>query len=94
MKFLTEFANLKIRELLKILEKPSYDHLVNTGVYIFEPNVFKFLKKESKMDINNLIDILRSNNQRIGVYPLSSDSWFDFGQWNEINKNMSQANKF
>ena len=46
------------------------------------------------MDINNLIDILRSNNQKIGVYPLSSDSWFDFGQWNEINKNMSQDNKF
>ncbi len=80
--------------LKEILEKPSYDHLVNTGVYIFEPNVFKFLKKESKMDINNLIDILRSNNQKIGVYPLSSDSWFDFGQWNEINKNMSQDNKF
>lgn len=76
--------------LKEILEKPSYDHIVNTGVYIFEPSFFKYLKKNNKMDINNLINILKSHKQKIGVYPLSADSWLDFGQWNEINKNISQ----
>lgn len=80
--------------LKKILEKPSYDYLVNTGVYVFEPNILKFLKKENKMDINNLIEILIKNKLKIGVYPLSSKSWFDFGQWNEINKNLPYLNKF
>ena len=80
--------------LREILEKPSYDYLVNTGVYIFEPTVLKYIKKENKMDINDLIEILTKNKRKIGVYPLSSDSWFDFGQWNEVNKNISYLNKF
>ena len=46
------------------------------------------------MDINDLIEILTKNKRKIGVYPLSSDSWVDFGQWNEVNKNISYLNKF
>ena len=51
-------CNLKNSGSLKRYpEKPSYDHLVSTGVYIFEPSILKYLKKE-KMDFNELIEIL------------------------------------
>ncbi len=87
-------CNLKSSgSLKKISEKPSYDHLVSTGVYIFEPSILKYLKKE-KMDFNELIEILIKKKKKVGVYPLSSDSWFDFGQWNEVNKNLSYISKF
>jgi dTDP-glucose pyrophosphorylase len=80
--------------LKEIDEKPSYDYLVNTGVYIFEPSTIKYLKNKNKMDINDLIKILVSKGLKVGVYPLSTNSWFDFGQWNEINKNISNLKSF
>ena len=80
--------------LREIQEKPSYDYLVNTGVYIFEPTVIEYLKHKNKMDINDLIKILVSKRLKVGVHPLSTNSWFDFGQWNEINKNISNIKSF
>lgn len=75
--------------LKEILEKPSYDYLVNTGVYVFESSVLKYIKSEIKIDINDLIEVLVKKKVKIGVHPISTDSWFDYGQWSEINKNIS-----
>ncbi len=73
-------------KLLQLKEKPTYNFLVNTGMYLFDKTVLKFIKKNEKLDMNELIITLMKNNCKIMVYPVSEKSWIDVGQWNEYKK--------
>lgn len=77
-------------ELNKIIEKPEYDFLVNTGMYVFSPKIFNYIPENKKFDITNLIEILKKNKEKIGVYPVSENSWLDVGQWDMYNNSMKK----
>jgi dTDP-glucose pyrophosphorylase len=72
--------------LNEIQEKPSYRHIINTGVYVAEPEVMDYLKVEERLDITDLFDTLLKQNKKISVYPIKEDKWFDIGQWEEYEK--------
>ena len=55
-------------------------------MYLFDKTVLKFIKKNEKLDMNELIITLMKNNCKIMVYPVSEKSWIDVGQWNEYKK--------
>jgi dTDP-glucose pyrophosphorylase len=80
--------------LIKITEKPEYDFLVNTGMYILEPNVLEFIPENDLFHITHLIERLKSMNKKIGVYPVSKNSWIDVGQWDEYKRFMKLINDF
>lgn len=73
-------------ELDTMEEKPSYNFLVNTGLYILNPDVLSFIPPGEQFNMTDLIKKLRNNNRRIGVYPVSEESWTDVGQWGEYKK--------
>ncbi|MFW9972731.1 MAG: nucleotidyltransferase family protein, partial [Candidatus Odinarchaeota archaeon] len=66
--------------LKTITEKPEYDFLVNTGFYLIEPNILKFIPENYCFDMIDLINILKNKGKKIGVYPISEKSWIDIGQ--------------
>lgn len=68
-------------QLNKITEKPEYDFLVNTGMYVFSQKIFNYIPENKKFDITDLIEVLKKNNEKIGVYPVAENSWLDVGQW-------------
>lgn len=72
--------------LNKIEEKPSYMHIVNTGVYVAEPQIIDYLTNMQKLDITDLFDMLLRDNKKIAVYPIEEDKWFDVGQWEEYDR--------
>ena len=41
--------------LKTIREKPEYDFLVNTGMYVLEPSVCKFIPKDEHFHMTDLI---------------------------------------
>ncbi|EXY14016.1 nucleotidyltransferase family protein [Bacteroides fragilis] len=73
-----------------IVEKPDLTFKINTGLYILEPNLLDEIPEGKFYHITSLIDKLRKENRRIGVFPVSEKSWIDVGNWNEyfsiINK--------
>ena len=73
-----------------IVEKPDLTFKINTGLYILEPNLLDEIPEGQFYHITTLIDKLRKENRRIGVFPVSEKSWIDVGNWNEyfsiINK--------
>ena len=73
-----------------IVEKPDLTFKINTGLYILEPNLLDEIPEGQFYHITSLIDKLRKENRRIGVFPVSEKSWIDAGNWNEyfsiINK--------
>lgn len=68
-------------------EKPEYNFLVNTGMYILEPDVLDDIPENTFYDMPTLIDYYIKNNKNVGVYPISNNSWSDMGEFNEM-KNM------
>ncbi len=72
--------------LKTIKEKPEYDFLVNTGMYILNPDILQFIPKNKSFDTTDLIKCLKENKKKIGVYPISEKSWIDIGQWEEYKK--------
>ncbi len=72
-------------QLLNIKEKPEYDFLVNTGMYIINPDVLKYIPKDEFFHITHLIEKIKPTH-RIGIYPISENSWTDTGEWIEYKK--------
>ncbi len=83
----------KSGELDEISEKPEYDFLVNTGMYIFDQRIFEYIPDNKKLDANTLIEKLRKGNERIGVYPVAEQSWIDIGQWDMYHDSMKKIMK-
>jgi dTDP-glucose pyrophosphorylase/CBS domain-containing protein len=69
--------------LKRIREKPEYNFLVNTGLYVLNPEVIKLIPENGVFHITHLIDKIRENQGTIGVYPVSEKAWIDVGQWAE-----------
>ena len=76
-------------ELFEIKEKPEYDFLVNTGMYVLNPGVLKFIPKNTFFHITHLIEIVKNNGGKIGVFPVSEKSWIDIGQIDELKKTLN-----
>ena len=72
-------------QLLNLKEKPEYDFLVNTGMYIINPDVLKYIPENEFFHITHLIDKIKTTH-RIGIYPISENSWTDTGEWIEYKK--------
>lgn len=78
-----ELSNSRLE---RILEKPVYDLIVNTGVYVMEPFVLSYIPESGHMDMNTLIEDI-SKKEKICVYP-TYGSWLDIGQWKEYKKSI------
>lgn len=72
-------------ELIGIKEKPEYDMLVNTGMYVLKAEVIKHIPQNEYYDITDLIEKIKKTC-KVGVYPISENSWIDTGEWVEYKK--------
>lgn len=72
--------------LKRIREKPEYNYLVNTGLYVLNPDVIDLIPDDKLFHITHLMDKVRENKGTIGVYPVSEKAWIDVGQWAEYRK--------
>ena len=69
-----------------IKEKPEFDLLVNTGFYLLKSSVLNAIPNDTRTDMTDLIDKLRKQRKKIGVFPISERSWIDVGEWEEFKK--------
>jgi dTDP-glucose pyrophosphorylase len=72
--------------LSHINEKPKYKFLVNTGLYVLNPNILNLIPEDKFYHITNLIEDAKSNDKNIGVFSINEDNWIDIGQWAEYKK--------
>lgn len=69
-----------------IKEKPEYNFLVNTGLYVLNPIVLNEIPVDRMYHITELIKAVKDIGMSVGVYPIAENSWIDVGQWNEYKK--------
>jgi NDP-sugar pyrophosphorylase family protein len=70
--------------LKNIREKPEYDFLVITGLYVLEPDILSNIPENRFYHMTDLINDCIKKEEKIGVYPVSEKSWIDLGQWEEL----------
>ena len=62
-----------------MIEKPSFKHLVNAGIYVVNPSVIDFIKSKKYLDMPELISIIKNQKKKIIVYPVH-EYWLDVGK--------------
>jgi NDP-sugar pyrophosphorylase family protein len=73
--------------LLKgIIEKPAYELLVNTGMYVMNTKVLEVIPANRLFNMDNFIGKAKGKGFKIGVFPISEHAWIDIGQWEEYHK--------
>lgn len=69
-----------------IQEKPELSYMINTGMYVLEPEVLDYIEDNKHLHITDLMEKISAAGQKVGVYPINSSSWIDIGTWKEYNK--------
>ena len=66
-------------------EKPEMNFWTNTGIYAVEPRVIEELEDGKCQGFTDIIEHYRAMGEKVGVYPVSEQSWMDMGQIEELD---------
>jgi NDP-sugar pyrophosphorylase family protein len=72
----------------RMVEKPSFSFLTNTGVYVLEPEVIEKLKDDEFIHLPDIAQRYLDEGENVGIFPISEKSWLDMGQFNEMETMM------
>ena len=72
--------------MLALHEKPEHTYMVNSGVYILNPELIDEIPKGEFFHITHLMEKVKARGGRVGCFPVSEDSWKDMGEWPEYLK--------
>lgn len=67
-------------------EKPDLSLLVNTGMYIVEPQVLEDIEDDVAIGFPDIIQRQQQVGQRVAVYPVSENEWLDMGELPELER--------
>jgi NDP-sugar pyrophosphorylase family protein len=70
-------------DIVEFIEKPVQRSFINAGVYVIEPSVISFIRKDMHLDMPELFELARSVNQRVVAYPMY-EAWQDIGNPNDF----------
>jgi len=74
--------------LADLEEKPEYDFLVNTGLYLLNPDVLEHIPDNTFFPMTDLVKDLKKKKRKIGVYPISEKSFIDIGQLEDYKRSL------
>ncbi len=67
-------------------EKPEQTYMINTGVYILNPDLIDEIPEGEFFHITHLMEKIKKRDGRIGCFPVSENAWRDMGEWPEYLK--------
>ena len=67
-------------------EKPEITYMINTGVYILNPECIDEIPEGEFFHITHLMEKIKKQGGRIGCFPVSEQAWKDMGDWREYLK--------
>jgi dTDP-glucose pyrophosphorylase len=72
-------------DLETIIEKPEYHFVINSGIYVLEPEVIDLISPGQACDMPDLLIRAKEKGLKTQIYPMTC-SWFDVGQWGEYQQ--------
>jgi dTDP-glucose pyrophosphorylase len=76
------FGQIKIKDskILDIIEKPISLSYINAGIYVLNPKILNYIKKNQRLDMSGLIAKLLQTKKKIIPYPIT-DKWSDVSEY-------------
>lgn len=83
------YGVLKIKEngiVEEMQEKPSLSNLINTGMYVLNPELIEMIPDETFFHMTHLVDECIATGRQVGIFPISEDSYLDMGELEEMRR--------
>ena len=77
--------------IISMKEKPKEDFFINTGIYVLNPEVLKYIPNNKFFDLPSLFTLLKHEKKTIKSFE-TSDYWIDIGNisdYNTLNNKMN-----
>lgn len=78
--------------VLSMDEKPKLSYFVNTGMYILNPELLKEIPQDTFFHMTDLTEKLLKQERKVGMYPISEDSFLDMGEFEEMHRMEEKLN--
>lgn len=73
-------------QVVGLEEKPQFDFVVNTGLYLVEPEFLNRIPDATFIHITEVIQKCIEQGDKVGTYLVDEDAWMDMGQLEELEK--------
>ena len=70
----------------RMQEKPLLSFLVNTGIYVVEPEVLNDIEDGVPIGFPDIVEAERKKGGKVAVFPVSENKWMDMGQLSELEQ--------
>ena len=67
-------------------EKPSFDFLTNTGMYLVEPEVLEDIQEGVSIGFPTIMEQQMAMGRRVGAFEVEEEEWLDMGQIEELQR--------
>lgn len=71
--------------LRRIVEKPTYSHYVNAGIYVLSPEALDQVKPDEFLDMPTLFERIVTTGARASVFPIE-EYWVDVGRHEDLER--------
>lgn len=83
-------CKIKSKNILKkIDEKPDFEFIVSTGLYVVNDKVMNFIPSSKEYNFDKLISDVVNKNLKISIFEIDDRSWIDVGDWAGFKKNIN-----
>ena len=72
-------------KVVDLVEKPISESYVSAGIYVFNPNLFKQIKKHEHLDMTFFINRLLKSKVKVNACPIH-ENWVDVGKHIDFQK--------
>lgn len=79
-------------ELESMVEKPTVSYLINTGMYVINPEAISLIPENTMFHMTNLVEKAMQEGFKVGMYPVSEDSFLDMGEFAEMKRMEEKLN--
>jgi NDP-sugar pyrophosphorylase family protein len=79
-------------ELVNMEEKPKLSYFINTGMYVINPNIIQLIPDNVVFHMTTLVEKVQQSGGKVGVYPISEDSFLDMGEFDEMQRMEEKLN--
>lgn len=73
-----------------LVEKPQYKYYINTGMYLCNSKIYKYVENNEKIDMPDLIQQCLEAGEKIGQVLVNEQDWYDMGQPEELKNMLSR----
>lgn len=73
-------------QIVSFCEKPEYEFLTSTGLYLIEPDFLELIPSNTFIHITDVIQRCINQKKQVGMYKIDEEAWMDMGQMEELEQ--------